>query len=73
MDLLQRVRNMAINRRPDHPWKDMSDMELLRNAGLYEENILTGEKGFNLAAILLLGRDEVIQNICSVKIKFRMQ
>lgn len=64
MDLLQRVRNMAINRRPDHPWKDMSDMELLRNAGLYEENILTGEKGFNLAAILLLGRDEVIQSVC---------
>ena len=64
MDLLQRVRNMAVTRRPDHPWKDMNDMELLRNAGLYEDNILTGEKGFNLAAILLLGKDEVIQSAC---------
>lgn len=42
----------------------MDDLQLLRNAGLYEENILTGEKGFNLAAILLLGKDEVIQSAC---------
>ena len=62
MDLLSRVRKMATTRWPEHPWKDMDDMELLRNAGLYEENVLTGEKGFNLAAILLLGRDEVIQS-----------
>ena len=64
MDLLPRIRQMALSRRPDHPWKDMNDMELLRNAGLYEDNILTGEKGFNLAAILLLGKDEVIQFAC---------
>ena len=64
LDLLPRVRKMATSRRPDHPWKDMDDMELLRNAGLYEENLLTGEKGFNLAAILLLGKDETIQSVC---------
>ena len=64
MDLLPRVRTMATTKRPDHPWKDMDDITLLRNAGLYEENILTGEKGFNLAAILLLGKDEVIQSAC---------
>ena len=64
MDLLARVRKMAASRRPDHPWKNMDDMELLRNAGLYEENLLTGEKGFNLAAILLLGKDETIQSVC---------
>ena len=64
MDLLPRIRQMALSRRPDHPWKDMDDMELLRNAGLYEDNILTGEKGFNLAAVLLLGKDEVIQFAC---------
>lgn len=29
-----------------------------------EENVLTGEKGFNLAAILLLGKDKVIQFAC---------
>lgn len=64
MSLLPRIRQMAVTKRSDHPWQDMNDMELLRNAGLYEENILTGEKGFNLAAILLLGKDEVIQSAC---------
>lgn len=64
MELLTKVRQMAITKNPDHPWKDMDDMTLLRTAGLYEENFLTGEKGFNLAAILLLGKDEVIQSVC---------
>jgi ATP-dependent DNA helicase RecG len=64
MELLPRIRRMATTKHENHPWKDMDDMALLRNAGLYEENILTGEKGFNLAAILLLGKDEVIQSAC---------
>ncbi|MCR5382646.1 MAG: putative DNA binding domain-containing protein [Lentisphaeria bacterium] len=64
MELLPRIRRMAATKQGNHPWKDMDDMALLRNAGLYEENILTGEKGFNLAAILLLGKDEVIQSAC---------
>lgn len=63
-DLLPKIRQMALSRKPDHPWRDMDDMQLLRNAGLYEDNVLTGEKGFNLAAILLLGKDEVIQSAC---------
>ena len=65
MEMLPRIRQMAITKKPDHPWKNMDDMELLRNAGLYEENFLTGEKGFNLAAVLLLGKDEVIRSCCS--------
>ena len=64
MDLLPKMRQMAIIKKGDHPWKEMDDMQLLRNAGLYEENFLTGEKGFNLAAILLLGKDEVIHSAC---------
>jgi ATP-dependent DNA helicase RecG len=40
----------------------MSDMELFRSAGLYEEDKMTGNKGFNLAGILLFGKDEVIQS-----------
>ena len=64
MEMLPRIRQMALTKKPDHPWKDMEDMELLRNAGLYEENFITGEKGFNLAAVLLLGKDEVIRSCC---------
>lgn len=41
----------------------MSDMELLKSAGLYGRDMVTGEEGFNLAAIMLLGKDDVILNI----------
>ncbi len=65
LDLLPRVRQAAVNHAMGrHPWQDMDDMELLKSAGLYGTDAATGEKGFNLAAILLLGKDEVIQNVC---------
>lgn len=65
LDLLPRVRKAAANHAMGrHPWQDMDDMELLKSAGLYGTDVATGEKGLNLAAILLLGRDEVIQNVC---------
>ena len=37
-------------------------MELFRSAGLYEEDKMTGNNGFNLAGILLFGKNEVIQS-----------
>jgi len=64
LDLLPRIRQMAINRQPGHPWGNMSDSELLQSAGLLGEDIETGRKGYNLAAIMLLGRDHVIKNVC---------
>jgi len=36
----------------------------LKNAGLHAEDHATGKNGFNLAAVMLLGRDEVIRDIC---------
>ncbi|MDR0514855.1 MAG: putative DNA binding domain-containing protein [Coriobacteriaceae bacterium] len=62
-DILPRVRQMALNRDNNHPWKTMSDAELLRSAGLIGEDKATGERGYNLAAVMLLGRDDVIKNI----------
>ncbi|MDR2900184.1 MAG: putative DNA binding domain-containing protein [Treponema sp.] len=59
--LMPLVRNMAVGRMPNHPWKMMSDMEIMQSAGLYEEDIRTGKRGFNRAAILLFGREEIIQ------------
>jgi ATP-dependent DNA helicase RecG len=52
---------MAVGRMPKHPWKNMTDMEIIKSAGLYDEDIRTGKQGFNRAAILLFGRDEIIQ------------
>ncbi|WP_126030655.1 RNA-binding domain-containing protein [Bifidobacterium callimiconis] len=63
LDLLPRVRKMAALKTPGHPWTEMDDMELLRSADLYGVNYDTGEEGFNLAAVMLLGKDEVISRI----------
>ena len=41
----------------------MDDQELLKSAGLYGRDIVTGEEGYNLAAIMLLGKDDVILNV----------
>lgn len=64
-DLINRVRIMAVNRDPNHIWKNMTNMELLKSAALYEKNILTGETGFNQACILLFGKDETIASTLS--------
>ncbi|MDR2600194.1 MAG: putative DNA binding domain-containing protein [Oscillospiraceae bacterium] len=63
LDLLPRVRRMALNRNPNHEWEKMDDLELLRSAGLYGEDKETGEKGYNLAAVMLLGKDDVIKSV----------
>ncbi len=64
LDLLPKIRIMAQNHAGgQHPWTTMDDMGLLKSAGLYGYDIATGEEGFNLAAIMLLGKDEVILNV----------
>lgn len=63
LDLLPRIRRMAAVKTPEHPWLEMDDMELMRSADLYGMNYDTGEKGFNLAAVMLLGNDEIISRI----------
>ena len=64
LDLLPTIRKMAANStNGKHIWKKASDMELLRSAGLFGTDYETGEQGLNLAAILLLGHDDVIKDI----------
>ena len=64
LDLLPTVRLLAVNNaRGEHPWEKMSDEELLKSAGLYGIDRAAGTKGFNLAAVMLLGKDDLIQDI----------
>jgi ATP-dependent DNA helicase RecG len=53
---------MAAGRMSDHPWINMEAMELFKSAGLYEDDKRTGKKGFNLAGILLFGKDDVVRS-----------
>lgn len=62
LELVEKAQKMAIALNSDHPWRKMDSIELLRNAGLYEVDWRTGKKGYNLAAILLFGRDDVIRS-----------
>lgn len=63
LDLLPRVRKMAVAKRANHPWAEMDDEELLRSANLYLKDYETGREGYTFAAALLLGRDDVIASI----------
>jgi len=62
-DLIQRVRKMVRAENPDHPWGTLTDEELLISARLYQRDYQTDKEGYTLAAILLLGKDEVIQSV----------
>ena len=65
LDLLPRIRKIATNSIEGiHGWESMNDDELLRSAGLYGTDRATGERGYNLAAVMLLGKDDVIRDIC---------
>ncbi len=64
LDLLPKIRILAQNHAGGtHPWTSMDDEELLKSAGLYGRDMATGEEGYNLAAIMLLGKDDVILNV----------
>ena len=63
-DLIARVRQMAVARTPDHLWGSLDDAAMLRSAKLYAKDRSTGEEGFTLAAVLLLGDDDVIGDVC---------
>ena len=62
LDLVERAQKMAVVRINDHPWKGLAPLDVMKSAGLYDEDWRTGKKGFNLAGILLFGRDDVISS-----------
>ena len=42
MDLIDKVRNLAKSKNPDHPWLKMSDKEILKSDGLWEKDFSSG-------------------------------
>jgi len=65
-DLFPKIRIMAETRQENHPWKNMTDKEIIQSSKLYAQDPETGKWGYNLAAVLLLGKDEAIKRVCSV-------
>lgn len=42
----------------------LSDQNILKSAGLWEKDFSSGVEGYNLAGVLLFGKDEVIRSCC---------
>ena len=62
-DLIERARAMTASRTANHPWKAMTDEELLRSAGLILKDEEKQVEGITLAAILLFGKDTTIMSV----------
>jgi ATP-dependent DNA helicase RecG len=65
LDMLPRLVQRAINHNlGSHPWESMSVPEIFQSARLITKDAENGIPGYNLAAVMLLGRDDVIKDIC---------
>ena len=62
-DLIERARSMTSIRSINHPWKQMSDEELLRSAGLILKDTERQIEGVTVAGILLFGKDSTIMSV----------
>jgi len=60
-DLFEQARTLLHAERRNHPWLKLSDEELLRIGGFIRRDPLSSETGYTLAAALMFGSDETIQ------------
>jgi len=61
--LFHKVRNLIRSNNPAHPWLALNDRQIFEISGLWKKDYLSGQEGFTLAAVLLFGKDKVIQQI----------
>ena len=59
-DLIDRARKLTPS---GHPWRSMTDEEMLRSARLMLIDRQTGKEGITLASILLFGSDQLIYSV----------
>ena len=62
-DLFPKIRNLISSYNHNHPWLTLDNKQMLEKAGLWKRDFQAGKEGYTLAAALLLGKDEVIQQI----------
>jgi len=60
--LFIKVRKLVRNQKANHPWITMDGIELLKSAGLYIKDPITGKQGITLAGILIFGKEVLIQS-----------
>jgi ATP-dependent DNA helicase RecG len=62
-ELFPKIHNLIRSNNPTHPWLALTYEQMLEKAGLWRFDYQTGKSAYTLAAALLLGKDEVIQQI----------
>ena len=62
-DLFDKARILMRTNKRNHPWNLLTNKELLKIAGFYTTDQISGESGLILAAILFFGSDELIRQI----------
>lgn len=60
---VQKAKNLIRNMRSDHPWLALNEMDFFKQSNLYRTDYATKQEGFTLAALLLFGKQEVIQSM----------
>lgn len=61
--IFQKVKALIRSNNPRHPWLQLDDEEMLKKAGLWRTDRNNSQQGYTLAAVLLFGTDELIQEI----------
>ena len=61
--IIERAKNMALNRNSKHAWRGMTHEEILRSANLILVDEETQREGITLAAILLFGKENTIMSV----------
>ena len=64
LECFDEVRKLVRITRPDHPWQNMTNEEILRSARMYLRDVHTGEEGYTLAAALMFGKENTIASAC---------
>ena len=62
-NILTKARALIRSMNPKHPWLPLNDEDLLIKAGFRRIDQLSGREGYTLAAGLMFGKEEVIQQI----------
>lgn len=59
---IEKAKNLIRNTRPKHPWLELSDIDMFKQANLYRRDFTTNQEGFTMAALMLFGKQESIQS-----------
>jgi len=62
---IEAAKREAVIRNTNHPWKNMSNEEVLRSSKMYLRDEQTGNEGYTMAAALMFGKEETIHSVCA--------